>query len=186
MIRTGSRQDRAVHLSPPAGRGRIASAIRVRGSFREGGLNRLKDASHIAQHVVIPEPQDAVVALGEPSIANGVARIFRVLAPVDFNNEATFTAYEINSVRADRLFPNELVASKSTRPQAIPERRFCVGSGLSQAPCPVGLDLVSRTQADTPPHPDCPERCEASLWAIRPLPAGGERLAPRDDMNSLT
>jgi hypothetical protein len=42
---------------------------------------------------------------------------------------------------------------------------------LPQTPGALGLDLSSSPHAPTPPHPDC--------YAIRPLPARGERLAPR-------
>jgi hypothetical protein len=41
-------------LSPRAGRGRIAPAIRVRGRLNEGSRNGFKNIQHIAQHISFP------------------------------------------------------------------------------------------------------------------------------------
>ena len=41
----------------------------------------------------------------------------------------------------------------------------------AQASGALGFDLIGSSHMETPPHPDC--------FAIRPLPARGERLSPR-------
>src|SRR5882757_11185078 len=92
----------AVHLSPRAGRGRIALAIRVRGSLRKRGRNRLEDASQILRDIVVPKPQDAIVAVGEPLVANGVALTIGVLSTVDLHNQAAFATDKVYGVRSDR------------------------------------------------------------------------------------
>jgi hypothetical protein len=163
------------HLSPHAGRGRIALAIRVRGSLRKRGRDCFKNARHIAQHIIVPEPQKTVVVIDEPFVANRIARVFRVLASIHLDNQTAFAAGQINYVRTDRLLPDELVTVEAARPESIPEsipeRGFRFRSSSSQASSALGFDLIGSSHVETPPHPDC--------FAIRPLPARGERLAPR-------
>ena len=161
----------ALHLSPRAGRGRIALAIRVRGSLRECSRDYFKNARHICQHVVIPESQNVLFMLGKPFVANGIARVVGVLAAIHFNDETMFPANQVNCVRTDWLLANEFKSVQPARPELTPERRFGFRHCLPQIPGTLGLFLISRAQADSPPHPDC--------FAIRPLPARGERLAPR-------
>jgi hypothetical protein len=159
------------HLSPLAGRGRIALAIRVRGSLSKRGRNRFKNARHIAQHFVVPKSQDAVVVIDQPFVANDVARIVRVLSSVDFNNQTAFATNKVGCVRTDRFLTNKSMTSKAARPQPAPKHFLGVGCNAPQASGALSFDLVSSSHAATPPHPDC--------FAIRPLTAGGERLAHR-------
>ncbi len=163
---------RTLHLSPPAGRGRIALAIRVRGALRKRGRDGFKNARHVAQHVVVPESQNSVIAIGKPFVADGVAGVVGVLASVHLNNETVFTANQINRVRTDRLLPNEFIAIEAARSEPVPQSLLRLGGDPSQAPGALGFDLITFSQAETPPHPDC--------FAIRPLPAGGERLSSRE------
>ena len=159
-----------LHLSPPAGRGRIASAIRVRGSIRERGGDGFENARHVAQHVVVPEAQYAIVAIDKPFVANSVAGAVCVLTAVHFHNQATFATDKIYGVRPDGLLSDELVSTQPTGAKTIPERPFRVCRNVSQPPRTPCLELISTTHVEAPPHPDC--------FAIRPLPASGERLAP--------
>jgi hypothetical protein len=158
------------HLSPPAGRGRIALAIRVRGALRKGGGNRFKHARHIAEHLVVPKPQHPIVVIGKPFVANNVARVIRVLSSIDFNDEASFAANKIDRIRTDRLLPNEFVSIQIARPQPIPKRGLGFRGVFPQTPRTLRRNLFGWPHAETLPHPDCS--------AIRPLPASGERLAP--------
>jgi hypothetical protein len=169
---------RALHLAPLAGRGRIALAIRVRGSLRKRGRDDFKHARHTEQDVVIPESQDAIIVPDKPLVADHVARAIRVLPAIHFDNKAPFAANQINRVRPYGFLPDELIAVEASRPKPIPQSSLRVRSSLSQASGALGSDLISGSQAETPPHPDCSGRCYASPSAIRPLPARGERLAP--------
>jgi hypothetical protein len=94
-----------------------------------------------------------------------------VLASIQFNDKTTFAADQINCVRTDRLLPDELVAIEAPGSESTPQGFLRAGGVPPQASGALGFDLVSTSQAETPPHPDC--------FAIRPLPARGERLAPR-------
>ena len=167
------------HLAPRAGRGRIALAIRVRGSFRKRGRNRFKNARHIPQHIVVPEPQNPVVMIDKPFVANDIPRVIRVLTSVHLNDQPAFTADQIDRVRTDRLLPHELITVEGARPKPVPKSNLCLGGLSSQAPGASGSDFVGSAHVAPPPHPDCFGRCFASPRAIRPLPASGERLAPR-------
>ena len=166
----GELNELCTYLSPRAGRGRIALAIRERGSFRELNRNDFKNTRHVAKDVIIPKSQDAIVVVGKPFVANHVARVIGVLATVYLNNETTLAADKINCVGANRLLPNELVTIEPARPQSVPQSRFGFRGNSSQASGALGFDLVSCAHVEAPPHPDCS--------AIRPLPASGERLAP--------
>jgi hypothetical protein len=167
-VKISRRAGTALHLSPLAGRGRIALTIRVRGRLLERSRNCFQNARHIAEHVVVPEPQNSVVA---PFVANHVARVVRVLTSVHLNNETAFTTDQINRVRTDRLLPDELVSVEPARPESVPQSCLCVSGLASQAPGAPGLNFISLSHVETPPHPDGS--------AIRPLPARGERLALR-------
>jgi len=154
-------------LSPRAGRGRVASAIRVRGSLHKGTGDRFKNASQVAQHIVVPEPQDAVVVLSKPFVANRVSLAPRVLSTVHLNHKAAFPTDEINSVGSDRLLSDELTPIQSAGAKPVPEHRFRVRGRASQASRTFGLELIGTAHAEAPPHP--------SRFARRPLPARGER-----------
>jgi hypothetical protein len=165
-----------LHLSPRAGRGRIApaaflrcpAAIRVTGRFRKRNRDCFKNARHVAQHIVIPEPQNSVVVIDKSFVANHIARVVRVLSPIHLNNETTFAADKIDYVRTDRFLTNELVTVERARPESTPQSCLRVGGVPSQAPGTPGFDFVSLSHVETPPHP--------ARVAPRPLPARGERL----------
>jgi hypothetical protein len=161
----------ALHLSPRAGTGRIALAIRVRGALRKRGGNGFKHARNIAEHVVIPKPQNSIVVIGEPFVANRVVRIVRMLSSINFNDETSFAANKIDRIRTDRLLSDKLVSVQSARPKLVPQCGLGFRCVLPQPPGPLGFDITGSTHVETPPHPDC--------FAIRPLPARGERLALR-------
>jgi hypothetical protein len=156
-----------LHLAPPAGRGRIALAIQVRGSLRKGTDNRFKYASHITQDVVIPKSEHEVVVVSEPFISNSVARTLRMLTAIDLHNQSAFATYEVDRVRSNRLLSDEFVSVQPARSQTIPEHPLRIRRRVSQAPRTFRPEFVSSAHAETPPHP--------SRFARRPLPARGER-----------
>ncbi|SHL51087.1 hypothetical protein SAMN05444159_6072 [Bradyrhizobium lablabi] len=160
---------RISHLSPRAGRGRIALAIRVRGALRKRGGNAFKNARHISHHIVVPESQYAIVVIDKPLVPNRVARIVRVLSSIHLNSEATFTADQIDREWTDRLLPDKFVTVQAARAESIPESGFRFRGIPSQTSSALGFNFISSSHVEPPPHPDC--------FAIRPLPARGERLA---------
>ncbi len=57
----------------------------------------------------------------EPGIAHGIARVARMLAAIEFNDQSAFATNEIDDVRADRFLALELQAEEAVRAQVIPE-----------------------------------------------------------------
>jgi hypothetical protein len=140
----------ALHLAPLAGRGRIASAIRVRESFRERGRDCFKHTRHVEPNVIIPESQDAIIAFDKPFVADHVTRIIRMLASVHLNNETPFAADEINRVWTNRLLSDELVPAEAARPKPGPQGLLRVRGGPSQAPGAPCLNLSCTAHAARP------------------------------------
>ena len=161
----------ALCLAPLAGRGRIASAIRVRGSLRKGGGNRLKDTGHVTEHVVVPKSKNPVIAIDKPFVADRVGRTARMLSTVNFDDQAPLSTDEVRRVSTDRFLPNELMTIQLPSPQPEPERIFSVRGAPPQASRASCLGLINRPHVKAPPHPD------RIFDAIRPLPASGARLA---------
>lgn len=157
------------HLSPCAGRGRIASAIRVRGRFLKRSGYRLKYTSDVAKHVVVPESQNPITTPCEMLITQDVAGTTRMLSAIDLNDQTALAAGKINGVRSDRLLTNEFAAVDRTRPQPLPERQFGVRCIAPQPSCARGGFFIGSAHVEAPPHPAC--------FARRPLSASGARLA---------
>ena len=168
MIRSRLNHAGAPHLSPLAGRGRIASAIRVRGSLRKRYCDGFKHAGHVGQDIIVPEPQNAV---------GRVALTVRMLPSVHLNNKTPLPANQINRERVDRLLSDEFEPLEPSRSKVVPQSRFGVCRLLPQIPGTLGPDFFGTSHVEIPPHPPRSERCFASPRARRPLPAGGERLA---------
>jgi len=176
----GSASSGSGHLSPRAGRGRIASAIRVRGPLLKGGGYRLKYTGDVAKHVVVPKSQNPITTPCQILITQDVAGTIRMLSAIDLNNQTTLAADKVDCVRTDRLLANELAAIDRARPQPLPKRQFGVSRIAAQSSRARGRFLVGSAQAASPPHP--------ARDARRPLPASGERSsqarAPRMDCPS--
>jgi hypothetical protein len=161
------------HLSPRAGRGRLASldARRVRGRLRrQRGRYDFQYAGHVAQDIVVPEAQHSIVVIFEPFVANRVARIVGMLSAINFNNETTLAADQVDRIGSDRLLADELVTIERPRPESISQSGFGFRGIPSQSSGAFGLKLSCVAHVATPPHP--------ARFACRPLPARGERLSP--------
>ena len=57
---------------------------------------------------MIPESQDTVVVVGQPSVANTIRFAVSVLSAIKLDNHSRFAAYEVNHVWPDRLLANKL------------------------------------------------------------------------------
>jgi len=84
----------------------------ARGEGRGGGSERrgddLDDRVDAREHVVVPEAQDAVLPLGEPSSASSVLVLgLHVLAAVELDDEAPLGAGEVRDVWTDGMLAAE-------------------------------------------------------------------------------
>jgi len=141
----------------------------VRGTIRERGRNGFQNARDIAQDLIIPETQNSIFVTGEPLIADHVMPVVGVLAAIHLNDEAGFAANEIDGVWADRFLPNKFVTVERAGTKPAPQRTLGISCIASQSPGAFRPNFSRTAHADAPPHPDC------IFYAIRPLPASGER-----------
>jgi hypothetical protein len=58
--------------------------------------------------------------------------VFLMLAAVDFDNQATLHADEVDDIGADRVLPTKLHSDRAMRPEVTPETPLCVGRIGSQ------------------------------------------------------
>ncbi len=144
---------RSLDLSPRAGE---------RWSRRRCRENCLPNAFDIFQHFIVPETQDAVAMLDEPSISHSVAVAIGVLASVDLEDELFFSTNEIRDVRSDRLLTHEFESAERARTKVAPKLSFGGCRILPQSSGQIRLRCVCATHASRPPYPN-------------PLPARGER-----------
>jgi hypothetical protein len=83
----------------------------------EGARNlaqdRLKHTICIAQHIVIPKPQNPKILSFKIACARIIIRltIFRMLPTIKLNNQPMFKTDKINNVLVDRHLPAELMAA---------------------------------------------------------------------------
>jgi hypothetical protein len=152
------------------------SEARFLGSRRQQrGCYNFQDASDIAQHIVIPEPQHPIVAIDEPFFANRVARIVGMLSAVDFDDEATFAADQIYRVRTDRFLSDELVTVKPPRSESAPKSILGIGGQSPQTSSAHGPDFIGFAHVATPPRP---VQSRGARFH-HPLPASGAREETR-------
>jgi hypothetical protein len=86
--------------------------------------NHFQDTFQITHDVIIPEPQNSIIMLAQPLAAHRIALAASVLTAVDFHDQPSLTADEINNITTDRLLPHELETADRTRPQPVPKPQF--------------------------------------------------------------
>jgi hypothetical protein len=80
----------------------------VRGRCRRRcGEDGFPNAFDISKYFIIPKAQHTVAMIGEPSIADDIAFVSRVLAAIDFDNKSPFAAHKVDDIGADRLLADE-------------------------------------------------------------------------------
>src|SRR3954462_12409801 len=85
---------------------------RVRGMLPQGELCKdvLQYRSGLLQHVIVPVARDDKAFGGESRITRCIALRFRMLTPVDLDDEALFEADEIENVAFERNLSAKLVS----------------------------------------------------------------------------
>jgi hypothetical protein len=151
MSRQTSR--RQPHLSPLAGRGRIASAIRVRGRLREHSGEAFKNTLDIPEHVVVPEPDDTVIMRTQPFVANQVLRVTGVLPAVYLDDQTALAAQKIHRIGTDRLLTDEFETKQGTASKPLPQRILGIGRVSPQPTRSLGLKISRLAHVETAPPP---------------------------------
>jgi hypothetical protein len=95
------------------------------------GLDLLRDLGHhhvrVAQHVIIPEPQDFESPADEHVGADGVLPAMPrvvVLSAVEFDDQPDLETDEVREVGSDRKLPAEFSAKYLAIPQSRPQTAF--------------------------------------------------------------
>ncbi len=83
--------------------------------------NCLKHALAIAQHFIVPEPKDFPPLALKIGVANSVARAFRVLRAVGFDDQLSANAEKVDNVRTDRNLPAKLETAEAPVAKKAPE-----------------------------------------------------------------
>lgn len=157
-----SRRRPAVHLAPSTGRGRIASAIRVRDFADTQSIgNHIDDAFEIFQHLVVPEPQNTIALFSKPAIAPGITLAAGMLPAIYLDNETALSAHKIDRVAADRDLPDKFEPGQSPCAKDLPQPLFSLGRTAPKSPC------TRRGFGVRPPH-----------LTFTPLPAPCADLSP--------
>jgi hypothetical protein len=85
----------------------------VRGRRRRRcGKDCVPNPFDILQDFTVPETQDTVTVLYEPSIAHSVGSAFGVLTAIDLDHEPLLSADKIDDVRPDGFLTHEFEASE--------------------------------------------------------------------------
>jgi hypothetical protein len=129
--------------------------------LRKFSQQHLQNAFDIFEHLVVPDPDNAIAMCFEFGVAFAVSRTIGMLTPIDLHNEAALAAKEIHVEPTNRFLADEFEAAQSTISQSQPECEFRAGSRTPQRP---GTASSSRIR---PPHLIAPHP--------NPLPASGER-----------
>jgi hypothetical protein len=88
----------------------------VRGRRRRRcGEDHIPNAFDISKYFIIPETQHTIAMIGEPSIADDVAFVGRVLAAIDFDDKPLFATHKVNDIGADGLLPHEFEVAEPSR-----------------------------------------------------------------------
>src|SRR5262249_48291079 len=95
---------------------------------------------------------------------------FRMLAAVEFADQASLAANEVDIVSIDRLLANEFKAAELPTANACPQRKFCRREYAPQRSCPLGAFLILT-----------PQRLEAFCLRSAPLTRALSPLAGRGE-----
>jgi len=99
-----------ISLAPLAGRGR------GEGLTFEAGQEGLENPGKIVDDIVVPDVDHAVAKGAQPTVALLVCSTLRVLATVEFDDQAPLAANEVDIVSIDGLLADELEPA-SCRPR---------------------------------------------------------------------
>jgi hypothetical protein len=87
----------------------------------------------VHQDLVVPVSHDAIAEVFERSGAPRVrGRLICMLTTIEFHNQASSTAHEIDDVGSDRFLSRELMAGKTSIAKMAPQKLLGVGAGTAE------------------------------------------------------
>jgi hypothetical protein len=81
----------------------------------------IPNAFDISEYFVVPEAQDPVAMLNQPSVAHRVALAFCMLAAVDLDYKTFLPTNKIGNVRPDRLLAHKLESGERSGANVLPK-----------------------------------------------------------------
>jgi len=84
----------------------------------------LENPVQIFDDIVVPDAEHAITESAQRAVAMPVFRAFRVLAPVELDNQAPLTTDKVDVVAIDWLLSSEFEASESATAKARPQPQF--------------------------------------------------------------
>jgi hypothetical protein len=105
---------------------------RGEGPFFEFGQERLENTVQILDDIVVPDPDYTITESAQLLVTLAVFERFRVLAAVEFNNQAPLATDKIDVVITDWLLTDEFEAAELPSANACPQRKFCRCEGAPQ------------------------------------------------------
>jgi hypothetical protein len=123
---------------------------RGEGLFFEFGKERLKDPVQILNDFVVPDADHAITEGAEVAVALPVFRAFRMLAAVEFDNQAPLATNEVDVVAVYGLLADEFEAAELPTANACPQREFCSRECTPQRSRPLSALLILTPQRIEP------------------------------------
>lgn len=155
----------------------LGERVGVRGlSLPRRGQDRLQDAFHILDHLVVPEPQYPIAALFKKPRSLGICRsLIAMLAAIELYDQPNALAQEVDDIRTDWNLTPEFQATQTPIAQPKPELRFdrCrIASKLARAVAVFGR-LFDHWREHPHPNPLPQGRGNERIAALYPLQAVG-------------
>ena len=96
-----------------------------------GCKDRSQHGPGIAQHVIVPETENAVAGLSQVSRPSHVGcATNHVLRAVKLHDQSALQTDEVHDVAANRVLSSELETSESAVPQMLPDQLFSISGTL--------------------------------------------------------
>jgi hypothetical protein len=119
--------------------------------------NRLQHRFLIAQHIVVPKPQDAETFRVKPSGSRFIIGLrVSMLPAIDLDDQSLRKAREVGDVSSNGSLAAKPEACELLSPQEIPEPSFGIGQLLAQIACGLNRHSVTvqgRECSERVPHP---------------------------------
>jgi hypothetical protein len=85
----------------------------------------LANPVQILNDIVVPDAHHAIPTGAEVAVALPVVRAIRMLAAIEFYDQAPLATHEVDVVAVDGLLADEFEAAELPTAKACPQREFC-------------------------------------------------------------
>jgi len=93
------------------------------------GQQHLQNTIEVLGNFIVPNSNGPISERCQVVIASSIVRIFRVLSPIDFNDQTRLSTDEVDIITAKRCLSGELESAELTVAKMSPESQFRLGRG---------------------------------------------------------